>query len=359
MAPVNRAFLSSHGVRIAYYHLVKRLGFALLLLSGGAISRAAELPAVLSNVYLASKLGTDRILIHGGSIRSDVNYDRFPRVPGEPDSLYGASLPRVTPAWLATVSIDRPTKWRIGDKWKLYTGAGEPVDILIADLVVADRNASAVARFAEPKMANRVAGLTATQFLAVRAPGLAAISVQPLVLFLGDSEQAETKATIEKAALNRSRQLVASEAWKTRSKELASEARRLDEVFLQSQTLSYDLHMARWRPSGHKALLFAQIVWRGRSHEAIFGANVILEEGEVLSILDFDSRPGEEMRVGDNEQANTWDFYEPVFLNAWGIGNRLFVLKFTRYYESIRTDLMELVSPEGLVSTGLYSYAGP
>jgi hypothetical protein len=59
------------------------------------------------------------------------------------------------------------------------------------------------------------------------------------------------------------------------------------------------------------------------------------------------------MREG-REQANTWDEYEPVFRNAWVIGNRRFVLKFTRYYEGFATELMELVPGKGLVPTGIF-----
>lgn len=337
---------------------MKRLGVALLLVSSGAISRAADLSAALRNVHLASRLGTDRILIQGGVISGDFNYSALPIVPGEPDWIYGTTLRKVTSEWLANISTDRPTNWRRGDKWKLYTGAGAPIDIRIDDIVVASRYLSAVARFSDPEMADRVGGLTATHYLAAPSPGLPAVSGQPMVPFVGEMEQLETKLKVEKAALNQARQLVASKEWKAR-KEVNDEASRLDRVLFETQSLNYDLHLARWSLSGHKPLLFAQIVWRERSREPVFGANVILEEGEALSILDFDSRPGEEMRVGENEQADTWNTYEPVFLNAWAIGNRRFVLKFTRYYESVSADLMELIPSKGLKSTGLYSYAGP
>ena len=58
------------------------------------------------------------------------------------------------------------------------------------------------------------------------------------------------------------------------------------------------------------------------------------------------------MRAGNRQ--NTWDEYEPVFRNAWVIGNRRFVLKLTRYYEGFATELMELVPGKGLVPTGIF-----
>jgi hypothetical protein len=81
----------------------------------------------------------------------------------------------------------------------------------------------------------------------------------------------------------------------------------------------------------------------------------VIEEGASLSILDFDPWPGQAMRRFDAQGQP----YEPAFLNAWAIGNRRYVLKFSRGYESIGIQLMELVpTGKGLVPTWLSFRAG-
>ena len=49
----------------------------------------------------------------------------------------------------------------------------------------------------------------------------------------------------------------------------------------------------------------------------------------------------------------TWKLDEPgVFLNAWKIGNRCFVLSHNSGYEAFGVELVELVPGKGLVPVG-------
>jgi hypothetical protein len=288
----------------------------LLLLLGKC--PAAELPSILKNVYLASRLGPGRILTESVVLR------------GTPD------LP-----------------WRVHAKWKQYTGAGSPIDIQIDSF---DGPASAVAHIVDPDLANRIEGLTASHYLASPAPALTGVSVQPIRRALWYFAEEKAKEKVERIARDKAREIVSSESWRT-SRDFIEASRHLDDEFLATQG-SDDVNLSRWTLPGHAPLLFAEIVWR-YSGEAVFGANVILDDGLPPTILDFDSRPAEQMRVPENEQGNTWDPYEPIFLNAWAIGPRLFVLKFIRYYEYFDSKLMELIPGKGLMPTGLYTEAYP
>jgi hypothetical protein len=312
--------------------------------------RGAEPPDVLKNVRLASRLGTDRVLIQGEMGQSELGYSGLQTVPGEA-GLYRTGLLRVTPSYMATFRTEHPTNWRPGDKWKIYTGAGAAVTVVIQELVLLPTGngpyASAIARFEDEDTANRVSGLRASEFLATPGPGLLDLSKQPLMAFGKFTDTGK----FEKALLKQGQKLVASEAWKARD-EKDSEARRLDRIFLGTAPLHYDIHLSRWSLPARRPLLFAEIVWKDDRGDAVFGANAVMEENEVLSILDFDPTPGENMRI-KGEHANTWDDYEPVFLNAWAIGSRQFVLKFTRFYEGYSAELMEIVRGKGLVPTGI------
>ena len=123
------------------------------------------------------------------------------------------------------------------------------------------------------------------------------------------------------------------------------------------QTHSFVVATSRWSLPAQKPLLFVEIVWRNKNGAATFGANAVVEEGADLSILDFAPVSSKE-GPPDKDQIPNFADYEPAFLNAWAIGNRRFVLRFTRFYEGYVAELLELVPGRGLVPTWL-SYAPP
>ena len=310
---------------------------------------AVEPPDPLKDARIAHPLGTDRLLIQGGYISTAGQNEKMQEVPGFPN------LFRTPPEWLAKFRIEPPTAWRSGDRWIVYTGAGSPVTVVIQELVLSPNSssgwASAIARFENEDTASRIAGLRATDFIAVPGPGLRGVSQQALI----PAENNAAFDMIEKSLLARGRALVGSKEWGRHSFDPSTAG--LDRAFLEAPPLYDEVHLSRWSLKGRKPLLFVQIVWRGQKGEALFGANAVVEEGDVPSILDFDARPGEQMRTGDNEQANSWDYtwdhFQPVFMNAWVIGSRRFVLKYTQYYEGFGVELMELIPGRGLTPTGI------
>jgi hypothetical protein len=90
----------------------------------------------------------------------------------------------------------------------------------------------------------------------------------------------------------------------------------------------------------------------------VFAASAIVEEGDPLNILWIDSSESKLMRAGEMQNAE-WTLEDPgPFLNAWKIGDRYFILLKRRGLEAFSVELMELVSGQGLVPTGLGYSAG-
>src|SRR5580698_3037462 len=87
-----------------------RLGVFAAALCFGPALRGAEPPDVLKNVRLASRLGTDRVLIQGEMGQSELGYSGLQTVPGEA-GLYRTGLLRVTPSYMATFRTEHPTNW--------------------------------------------------------------------------------------------------------------------------------------------------------------------------------------------------------------------------------------------------------
>lgn len=84
-------------------------------------SSAAQTQNVLKDVRLASRLGTDHILIRSGyGFDGNVDFGRLPPFPGRSD------VSGVPAAFLARFLDEHPLNWRPGDRWRIYTGAGKP-----------------------------------------------------------------------------------------------------------------------------------------------------------------------------------------------------------------------------------------
>jgi hypothetical protein len=311
-----------------------------------AVLHAAETPDLLKNARLARMLGPDRVVIQGGSLETD-SWEGLKPLPGWPDYLL---TPR---AWLARFTINPATSWRAGDRWTLYPGAGAPAPLVLENFVLERKGsgnfASAVAKFNNPEDSNRIAGLRTKEFLAFPAAGLPGVSRSPLVT----ADENDSVLRVEILLLAKARALISRPEWASISTDPSD--RELDQTFLTSEPLYHQVHLLQWLLPGRKPLLFIQIVWRGKG-APLFGVNAIVEESENPAILDFDPRPGEQMRAG-NDGGNSWKFewdgFEPAFVNAWQIGNRKFILKFVRYYEGYAVSLTELVPGKGLVPVGL------
>jgi hypothetical protein len=157
----------------------KHLGLGIRAIGGllfcAAAASAAEQPDVLNNIRLASRMHDGRIFIQGGPGANSRVWEGLPRVPGQA-GLYRDFFLRITPDYLAGFRTGHVTKWKIGDKWKIYTGAGGPLTVVIQEFVLQDNYASAIARFEDNDAANLVEGLRATEYLAAPTPGIPEVS---------------------------------------------------------------------------------------------------------------------------------------------------------------------------------------
>jgi hypothetical protein len=152
------------------------------------------------------------------------------------------------------------------------------------------------------------------------------------------------------------RKTVGDENWKA---ERSDETRRMDREFLTGTNLRVESRTQRWNLPGSKPLLFLETVWRDQNDKPLFGADAIVEQSAASTILSFDAREGELMRVTETISTGGWRPPESgVFLNAWAIGGRRFVLVYTVGYEGFSVELKEIVPGKGLVPTGIAFGAG-
>ncbi len=215
--------------------------------------------------------------------------------------------------------------------------------------------AAAIARIQNPHLSEVITGLRSGEYLAAPVKGLDAVSESPLVPvdLLHESKEV---GKIEKILLESSRKIVDSDSWKAKE---AAEARQIDTAFLNTRDLRCDSRVLRWRVPGRKPLLFVESVWTDAQGKPLFGGNAVIEEGNELAVLNFNSKEGELMRVVETLRAGGWTRPEGgIFLNAWVVGVRRFVLIHTQGYEGFSIDLMEIVPAKGLVDTGIHFGAG-
>ena len=127
-----------------------------------------------------------------------------------------------------------------------------------------------------------------------------------------------------------------------------------------------EVRIQRWPLPGQQALLFVQAMWSRDEDPPLFAANAVMERGS-LKILSFDTEPAESMRTNDaltpnctvgslRCRANTYPTSLDEtnrFLNAWKIGDRYFVLTFSRELVGFAVTLQELDFVSGLLPTSL------
>lgn len=127
-----------------------------------------------------------------------------------------------------------------------------------------------------------------------------------------------------------------------------------------------EVRIQRWPLPGQQALLFVQVLWSRYEDPPLFAVNAVMERGS-LKILSFDTEPAESMRTNNALTPNctVGGFKCPSanyptvldetnrFLNAWKIGDRYFVLTFSRELVGFAVTLQELRFESGLVPTSL------
>jgi hypothetical protein len=156
-------------------------------------------------------------------------------------------------------------------------------------------------------------------------------------------------------------QVVKDENWTIRANatdENSVRTRARNRALLTQKFMEPRLRFSRWSPPGRKPLLLVDALWISQDRLPVFAASAIVEEGDPPKILWIDSSQSELMRAGEMLDAE-WQIEDPgPFLNAWKIGTQYFILVQRRGYEGFSVELMELVSGQGLVPTGLGYRAG-
>ena len=320
---------------------------------------------LFQNARIALRLDDGHILIIGGGIRDIPRKIKLPEFSHHASQQPGDNTYLVTPQEMTRFTADPETKWRIGDRWKIYPGAGPPATVIIQQLAITvycgglGGYSAAIASFENPGAGNLVAGLRASEYLAAPGQGLAAVSSIPLIP-VDTSRVWESTSAVAKLLLTHAREIVKDENWGIDpvSKEVADSARRMNQIFLNDSSLIPAARYTRWSPPGSKPLLFAEALWIGAGDLPLFGCEAVIEEGNRPSILWFDDSKAGQMRMAEFA-GQTWSLYEPsAFLNAWKIGNRYFVLTYVTGYEGYEVAVMELIPEKGLVPVGLNFGAG-
>ena len=107
---------------------------AALVLLYAAILGAADEAEVPNGIRLATRLSDGRVFIQGGEGKTEVVITKPEILPV--DAGLRGGFEHVTPEYIAKFQTDHPTKWHSGDKWKVYTGGGAPLTVVIQDLVM-------------------------------------------------------------------------------------------------------------------------------------------------------------------------------------------------------------------------------
>ena len=314
----------------------------------------------MKEARIALRLSNGQILVIGGELRNPANpstvYDpsmeTLPKSGGHSDLQPLDSIFRVSPEYLSRFQIDPETRWRPGDRWKVYPGGGSPLTAVI-DSVAFGYYCGGIGGYAGAL--GRIEGAQPSRadvYLVAPGAGLGAVSESPLVP-VNDSR---VTGRIEKLLLERSRAIVNGDEWKANEGEVA---KQMDRAFLNAKDLRYNGRYLRWSVPGHKPVLFVEAVWNDAQGKPVFGGNAVIEEGDAPAVLNFSPKEGELMRVPETIGVGGWKRpARSIFLNAWSVGARRYVLIHTQGYEGSSVELMEIVPDKGLVSTGIQFGSG-
>jgi hypothetical protein len=323
---------------------------------------------MFKNVRIALRFGSEQVLIIGGEIRGPYNHgildvasvNRFPKATPSANLQPGEVVYLVPAQNMNRFQFEPDTKWRIGDRWKVFPGAGPPVTVVIQRLAVVfscggiGGYAAAIAAFEGPDISNSIAGLRASEYLATPSQELEAVSGTPLMP-VEVLQESKLHMELGQILLSQARGIVKNADWTIQSytrKSSADRIRRMNQLFLTGARLEPEIRYSRWSPPGRTSLLFVEALWIDKSNLPLFACDAVVEEGDALTILSFSTTQAEHMRMSEFA-SNKWKLDEPTaFLNAWKIGNRYFVLSHDRGYEGFSVRLMELVPGKGLAPAG-------
>jgi hypothetical protein len=325
-----------------------------------AVAACALASGQIQSARIALRLSDGEILIIGGQLRDskdpsgiyEPSMESLPASAGHSPLQPLDKIFRVSPEYLFQFQIDPETKWRPGERWKVYPGAGGPLTAVI-DSLAFGYYCGGIGGYAAAL--GRIEGTQASRsdvYLVAPASGLGAVSENPLVPVTDNRET----GTIEKVLLKRGRAIVNSDTWKIDESETA---KQMDRAFLNIGGLRFSGRFQRWSVPGRKPLLFVEAVWNDAQGKPLFGGDAVIEEGDEPAVLNFSPKEGQLMRVPETLGVGGWKRpARSIFLNAWSVGTRRFVLIHTQGYEGFSVELMEIIPDKGLVPTGIDFGAG-
>jgi hypothetical protein len=292
---------------------------------------------------VALRLGGDEVLIVGDELKLDPDGSYKPAMEALPKASGASPFQPIEDIYRSKPPGDTAAPARNGDPWLLYTGAGAPVSVAIDSPAFGyycggiGGYAAALARFDKPADADAIAGLRSGEYLAAPSPGLGQVSTNPLVP-VDSLREPELSGALSLAMAQWEGKYEVTDDW--------------------ALGLRYEDHLLRWRVPGRNPLLFIEAIWRDGKGAAVTGATAVVEEG-TFTVLAFDPRLGKLMRTPETVSTGGWQRPESgVFLNAWAVGNRRFVLVYTQGYEGFSVELKELIPGKGLVPASVAFGAG-
>jgi hypothetical protein len=257
----------------------------------------------------------------------------------------------------------REKLWSIGQSWRAYPGRGAPASITISAVGYLESECQvdyegALGRFRAKADTTRIGAEQYTYVLTVPGAGWASVSEQPIIMSEDPAiSQAASLIMSERgrALLQQNRAELARGLY---SPEEVARVELMDRSFGDASGSEVTTHQSRWHPAGGPPILFVAALWSNGT-EPVFAATAIFAEdvpgpnGEPnLRPLDFDGRYGLDMRRSDGFHVEDLSELD-VFLNAWRIDGRLFVLKQNWGYAGSGVSLEELDLNLGLRHTPL------
>jgi hypothetical protein len=334
---------------------------AAVLILASLTSHAATAPATLAKARIALRSGGTRVLIIGEALENDglakletSNLDRLPQLQLNANLSPGEMTFAITTATFRRLAPKPMDGFVMGAKWWIYSGESPPSMVVVEQLVLlyhGDGNQyfGALARFAK-RDAERIAGLSRSEFLAIPGPVVPGISHVPLLRL--DPPDSAAIAPL----LQRAHEVVRDDEWELEGTIGAEEIKRIrnmNHTFRATgMSQTPEIRMWRWKPDTKTSLLLVETVWIAEDQELpLFAVDAIVQELPVPRIVSFDYTKARWMRMGEFRDRD-WRLNkgDSAFLNAWKIGSDLFVLTFAAGYEGYGVELQKVDFATGLVA---------
>jgi hypothetical protein len=298
-------------VKVARNHVATALALTLTL----SASHAAPAPATLANARIALRSGGTKVLIVGEALEDDglakldaADLGRFPQLQLNANLSAGEATFEIAPTTFRALVPKPKAGFVLGAQWQIYPGVGPPATVVVEKLVLlyhgnGNQYFGALARVVKPDAAERIAGLSPTQYLAIPGAVLPDISQVPL-LRLDPPVNAVTAGL-----LRRAHEVVHDDDWQlegTTGLEEIKRIRNMNHTFRATNvSQTPEIRMWRWAPDVGTALLLIEAVWIDEDRELpLFAVDAVVQELPVPGILSFDYTKARWMRMGEFRDRN-------------------------------------------------------